>query len=96
MPERQRFCAVCKRLIPAERIAAEPRTRLCLEHGKAIRKYGGEFLGRAEYGSLGKKESLKKNYGDISVTWRRNEQGLSRLLDEYDHEQWEKKSMEQG
>jgi hypothetical protein len=94
MSSQRRFCAVCKGEIPAERIASVPETRLCLKHAEEIKKYGGEFIGTGEQGSLGKANSLKKNYGDVTVTWQRNDEGLERLLDDHDREQWEQKKQQ--
>jgi hypothetical protein len=94
MTVKRRFCAVCSCAIEVERLEGDSRTRLCAKHAKEIEKYGGEFVGTGEYGSLGKAGSLKHNYGDVTVTWKRNEEGLRKLLDDYDREQWEKK--EQG
>jgi hypothetical protein len=34
-------------------------------------------------------ESLKKNYGDVGVTRKRNYDGLERLKADYEREQWE-------
>ena len=89
MSTKRRFCAICQGEIPAERIEANPKMRLCVKHAEEIKKYGGEFIGTGEYGSLGKRESIKKNFGDVTVSWKRNEEGLSRLLDDYDREQRE-------
>jgi len=75
-------------------MATDQKTRLCAKHAEEIEKYGGEFIGTGEYGSLGKQESIKKNYGDVTVTWKRNEEGLNRLLDDYDREQWEQKKQQ--
>lgn len=91
MAEKHRFCAVCSVEIPPERIEVIPQTRLCLRHAQQIEKYGGEFLMSARQVRLGKAESLKKNYGDIGVTFRRNEEGLQRLIEDYEQEEWEAK-----
>ena len=37
-----RLCVVCKKQIEEGRIDAIPGTRICVEHGKEIQKYGGE------------------------------------------------------
>ena len=94
MSIKRRFCAVCQCEIPAERVEAEEQTRLCKVHAEAIQKYGGEFTRSGQYTSLGKTESLKKNYGDVTVSLCRNEEGLSRLLDDYEREQWERKKQQ--
>lgn len=91
MSTKKRFCAVCQCEISAERIEADAQTRLCKEHSEAMQKYGGEFIRTGEYASLGKPGSLKHNFGDVSVTFQRNEEGLRKLLDDYDREQWERK-----
>src|SRR5580704_2257221 len=91
MSTKRRFCAVCNSEISAERIETDKETRLCKQHADAILKYGGEFIRTGEYASLGKKESIKHNFGDVNVTFQRNEEGLRRLLDDYDREQWERK-----
>jgi hypothetical protein len=86
-----RFCEVCRRVIEAERLESNTKTRLCLRHGEEIEKYGGEFIGTGEQGSLGKATSMKHNYGDVTVTWRRNEEGIRRLMEDYDRQEWERK-----
>jgi hypothetical protein len=56
-----------------------------------IEKFGGEFKQIKKRVSLGKADSLKKNYGDVEVTLVRNHAALNKLLDEYDRLQWEAK-----
>jgi hypothetical protein len=94
MSVKRRFCAVCKCEIPAERIETDPNTRLCAKHALEIEKHGGEFLRTGEYVSLGKPGSIKQNLGDVTVTSKRNQEGLSRLLDDYDREMWERKGQQ--
>jgi hypothetical protein len=79
-----RPCEVCGASIDPERIEVLPETRLCTEHGKQIAKYGGEFILTGTQSSLGKDGSLKKNYGDVSVKQKRNEDGIRKLIEEYD------------
>ena len=43
MVAKTRPCEICMKPIDAERCAANPKTRLCIEHANQIRKYGGEF-----------------------------------------------------
>jgi len=84
MPERMRFCAICNKEIDPGRVEALPDTILCTKHGEAIKKYGGEFHVTASTARLGKEGSLKKNYGDVSTTKRRNWGAIERL--KVDHE----------
>jgi hypothetical protein len=83
MADRVRVCEICGATIEAERVEAVPETRLCIDHAKAIQKYGGEFLLTSRRVSLGKDGSMKKNYGDVSSELRRNEQAMQKLRDEY-------------
>jgi len=62
-----------------------------MTHAEEIRQYGGEFLRSAQFTSLGKTESLKKNYGDVTVSLRRNEEGLRRVIEDYERREWERK-----
>jgi hypothetical protein len=82
MPTKNRPCAVCGRPIAPGRLEALPQTRLCKEHAAAIEKYGGEFRASVTRTRLGKEGSLKKNYGDVSVTRTRNAEALRKLLAE--------------
>ena len=84
MSDQTRPCEVCGAAIDPERIDALPATRLCTEHAKQIAKYGGEFLLTGTQTSLGKDGSLKKNYGDVSVRQKRNEDGIRKLIEEHD------------
>ena len=65
---KQRWCERCKAEIPAERIETLPDTRLCVGCSQAV---GGEFELRVSQERLSKANSLKKNYGGVSVTKRR-------------------------
>jgi hypothetical protein len=82
MPTKSRPCAVCGRPIPLGRLEALPQTRLCKEHATAIEKYGGEFRATVTRTRLGKEGSLKRNYGDVSVTRTRNAEALRKLREE--------------
>ena len=84
-----RLCVVCKQEIEADRVEAIPATRLCVEHGKEIQKYGGEFKLSATQERTSKAGSLKLNYGGISTESTRNEDALNQLLDEFDRKSFE-------
>jgi hypothetical protein len=68
MNEKVRFCARCRQQIPPERIEALPDTRLCIACSQAV---GGEFDILVRQESLGKANSLKKNYGGVEIKKRR-------------------------
>lgn len=59
-----RPCLECGEEIPAERLAALPKTRLCVSCSEVV---GGEErrIGMPE--NLAKAGSLKKNYGGVTV-----------------------------
>lgn len=61
---KRRFCQQCRVEIPAERIEALPKTRMCRDCSQAV---GGEFKLKIEQTKLSKENSLKKNYGDVVV-----------------------------
>ena len=84
-----RLCIVCKREIESDRIEAIPATRLCVEHGNEIQKFGGEFRLSAVQERTSKQGSLKINYGGVSTASERNEDALNRLLDEYEKKQFD-------
>lgn len=67
---KHRFCARCRAEIPSERIEALPETRLCIECSTAV---GNEFDIEITQENLAKTNSLKKNYGSISIKKRRRE-----------------------
>jgi len=79
-----RLCIICKQEIDSERLEAIPETRLCLQHGHEIKKFGGEFKLSATQERTSKQGSLKLNYGSISTTSTRNEEAMERLRDEYE------------
>lgn len=82
-----RICEVCKQPIEAERAEGVPETRLCGKHSTEVEKYGGEFLMTATQERTSKTGSLKINYGGISTTRTRNQEGIRRLRDDYLAEQ---------
>lgn len=57
-------CVRCRGEIPAERIAALPGTKLCVECSKEM---GGEEKRIGIPENLAKAGSLKKNYGGVTV-----------------------------
>lgn len=67
---KSQFCTRCKREISAERLEAIPETRLCV---KCSQYTGGDTTINAADENLAKKESLKKNYGSVSVRVVRKE-----------------------
>jgi RNA polymerase-binding transcription factor DksA len=69
MVTKRRYCERCKAEIPAERVEALPETRVCVKCAEAMG--GSEFEVRIVPVSVGKKESLKKNYTDYEVRKRR-------------------------
>ncbi len=68
MSVKRRWCARCKSEIPSERVEFLPETRLCLPCSEAV---GSDFVLSFTQESLGKTNSLKKNYGGVSVKKRR-------------------------
>ena len=84
MSNKSRPCQICGEPIDPERIEFVPETRLCTEHAKQIAQYGGEFLITGKQTSLGKTGSMKKNYGDVAVEKRRNDEAMRKLQDDYE------------
>lgn len=78
-----RFCAVCKQEIEQERQENDPKTVLCDVHAKEIEKYGGENKALPTDERLSKGDSLKINYGAVSVKLVRNQEGIDRLREDY-------------
>ncbi len=74
-----RPCEICNALIEEERLEVVPDTQLCIEHAKAIQKYGGEFTLTGSYESTSKQGSLKHNYGGVNVVKTRNSAGIEKL-----------------
>jgi hypothetical protein len=89
MSTTKRLCAVCRQEIPAERLEVVPDTWLCRRHAGEIEKYGGEFTLSARQESLGKTGSLKKNYGGVNVSKRRNQAALEKLQAEFEQRRQE-------
>lgn len=79
-----RPCEICKNLIEEERLEAVPETRLCIEHAKAIQKYGGEYTLSGSYETTSKQGSLKLNYGGINVTKTKNTDAIEKLHRDYE------------
>lgn len=84
MAAKTRRCEICGAEIDPERVEVLPETRLCVEHGRAIAKFGGEFLVTATQDNLGKAGSLKKNLGDVTTKKHRNTAALEKLREEYE------------
>jgi hypothetical protein len=78
-----RFCEVCKAEIDAERAENAPDTRLCGAHAREIEEFGGEFVTIATQERTSKPGSLKRNYGGVSTTRRRNLEAIEKLKDAY-------------
>jgi len=79
-----RPCEICKKMIEEERLEVLPETRLCVEHAKAIQKYGGEFSLTGSYETTSKQGSLKHNYGGVNVTKTRNADAVEKLRRDYE------------
>jgi hypothetical protein len=86
-----RLCAACKQEIAAGRLEAVPDTWICRQCAGKIEKYGGEFTITARQESLGKAGSLKKNYGGVNVSKRRNMAALEKLQAEYEEQRIEER-----
>ena len=84
-----RLCMICKQQIEEDRINAIAGTRLCVEHGKEIEKFGGEFKLSAKQERTSKKTSFKVNYGGISTTTERNEDAIERMIEHYEEKKLE-------
>jgi len=89
---KSRPCEICMQPIEPERIDILPDTQLCSEHARKIAKYGGEFTVTAIREKISKAGSLKKNYGGVTPSKRRNHRALEQLRDEYLEEQEQKKA----
>ncbi len=74
-----RPCQRCGEPLDAERIEALPETRLCKPCSQQI---GGDFQRTFQQESLGKTESLKKNYGSINVTKKRKKIAKKEIPDD--------------
>ena len=88
---KSRPCEICMQPIEPERIEILPDTHLCCDHAKKIAKFGGEFTITAVRERTSKAGSLKKNYGGVTPSKRRNHRALEQLRDEYLEEQEQKK-----
>lgn len=85
MTAKTRPCEICMKPIDPERCAANPKTRLCIEHAEQIKKYGGEFRILAEQERTSKQGSLKRNYGGVNTTQVRNTEAIAKLREEYEN-----------
>jgi hypothetical protein len=83
MSVKLRPCEICMQQISAERALALPDTRLCAEHARQIQKFGGEFIVTATQERTSKPGSLKRNYGSVSTSKRRNLEAIERLREKY-------------
>jgi hypothetical protein len=79
-----RPCEICNALIEEDRLEVVPDTRLCINHAKAIQKYGGEFTLTGTYESTSKQGSLKHNYGGVNVIKTRNSAAIEKLRKDYE------------
>jgi hypothetical protein len=86
MAEKTRPCEICGQPIDPERIEFVPETRLCAEHARMISHYGGEFRVTGTQTSLGKGGSLKKNYGDVSISKERNLEAIRKVREVYEQQ----------
>ena len=87
---KSRPCEICMQPIQPERIEILPDTHLCCDHARKIAKFGGEFTITAVRERTSKAGSLKKNYGGVTPSKRRNHRALEQLRDEYLEEQEQK------
>lgn len=85
---KSRPCEVCMKPIEPERIETLPETRLCGEHAEKIAKLGGEFIRVSSTERTSKPGSLKRNYGGVNTTTKRNQQAIEKLKDEFDEAKW--------
>lgn len=88
---KSRPCEICMQPIEEERLEILPDTQLCSEHAKKIAKFGGEFTVTAIREKISKAGSLKKNYGGVTPSKRRNHRALEQLREEYQSEHERKK-----
>jgi hypothetical protein len=77
--------------IEFERVETIPDTRLCDEHARKIEKLGGEYIRSSSAERTSKAGSLKRNYGGIHTSKRRNVRAIEQLKDEFDDEKWKQK-----
>jgi len=84
MSKKSRPCEICMKPIEPQRLEATPETRLCKEHG-------GEFIRVVSHERTSKAGSLKKNYGGVNTSRKRNQAAIEKLKDEFDEEKWQQK-----
>jgi hypothetical protein len=91
MPEKTRPCEICGQPIEPERLEVIPETRLCIAHARQIEQYGKEFVITGKLERTSKEGSLKRNYGGVTTSKRRNELAIRRLREAYQEEQEQKR-----
>lgn len=82
-----RSCEICKQPIDEDRLEAIPETRLCGEHARQVRRFGGEFIVTATQEKTSKATSFKHNFGGVATEQTRNHEAIAKLLDEYQRQQ---------
>ncbi len=84
MPSLLRKCDICRCWVDPERVAAVPKSKLCLTHAIKAEAYGGEYrlIWRQERTS--KAGSLKLNYGSVIPKSVRNPSAVERVRLEYE------------
>ncbi|MBM3994226.1 MAG: hypothetical protein FJ303_08750 [Planctomycetes bacterium] len=91
MSKKSRPCEICMKPIEPQRLEATPETRLCKEHAEKIEKHVGEFIRVVSHERTSKAGSLKKNYGGVNTSRKRNQAAIEKLKDEFDEEKWQQK-----
>lgn len=82
-----RGCEICKRMIEPERAENDPRTTLCSEHAKEIRKYGNEFITVSSFDRTSKPTGIKVMVAGVTTEMVRNEEALRKLKADYEARQ---------
>jgi hypothetical protein len=90
MTIKSRPCAVCFKPIEEHRIVDLPETRLCDEHARKIEKIGGEFIRTSSLERTSKENSIKRNYGGVVTSKRRNDDAIAQLREEFLQEREQK------
>jgi hypothetical protein len=91
MSTKSRPCEICMKPIEPERLEAVSDTRLCNEHANLIEKYGGEFIRVSSQERTSKAGSLKRNYGGINTSKKRNTAAIEKLKDDFEQAKWQAK-----
>jgi hypothetical protein len=94
MANQSRPCEVCMKPIEADRLETVPESRLCREHAEKAEKFGGEFTRTSSAERTSKPESMKRNYGGVNTSKKRNQVAIEKLKDEFEEEKW--KQTDQG